>query len=220
MAENFDEHVRQQLPFYDLVSEAIVNISRHYLPNFGIVYDIGAGTGNIARRMERLLSDRNANLIPVDSSEEMRRLYKGPGEENFLCQKAELLTINPCHVIICNLTLMFLPVAFRQRFVEHALKQLRPGGVMIVVDKIAPSGGYEGIVLHRTVTAAKLSAGMSPQDIVDKDLSLAGVQRPIDPKILGPDAIQWFQYGDFTGYIIPKSEISKERSFAQRMIDH
>jgi len=37
VAEHFDAHVREQLPFYDLVTDTIVHIARHYLPNNGII---------------------------------------------------------------------------------------------------------------------------------------------------------------------------------------
>ena len=47
IADAFDDHVREQLPWYDLATDALIHIARHYIPEGGIVYDIGASTGNM-----------------------------------------------------------------------------------------------------------------------------------------------------------------------------
>ena len=53
----------------------------------------------------------------------------------------------------------------------------------------------------RLALAGKLSAGVEADEIIAKELSLGGIQRPIDPEILG-DAVEWFRFGDFAGWII------------------
>ena len=40
-ANKFDSHVREQLPWYELVTESVAYITRNYLPKSGLVYDIG-----------------------------------------------------------------------------------------------------------------------------------------------------------------------------------
>ena len=54
VAKNFNKHVREQLPFYDLVTNAISHIARHYVPENGLVYDVGASTGNIGKSITEL----------------------------------------------------------------------------------------------------------------------------------------------------------------------
>ena len=49
VAEGFDNHVREQLPWYDLVTDGLRQLARHYIPQNGLVYDIGASTGNMGR---------------------------------------------------------------------------------------------------------------------------------------------------------------------------
>ena len=48
VASGFDRHVREQLPWYDLVTGAVAHIARHYIPKDGLVYDIGASAYVVA----------------------------------------------------------------------------------------------------------------------------------------------------------------------------
>jgi tRNA (cmo5U34)-methyltransferase len=49
--------------------------------------------------------------------------------------------------------------------------------------------------------AGKVAAGVPAEEIVAKELSLGGVQRPLDPRELGPGFIEWFRFGDFAGWL-------------------
>ena len=77
VADNFDSHVREQLPWYDIVSNAIAHIGNHYIPDNGTVYDIGASTGNIEHVLSDVLDQRNVRFIPVEKSPEMAKKYTG-----------------------------------------------------------------------------------------------------------------------------------------------
>ncbi len=78
IAKAFDKHVREQLPWYDLVTGALAHIARHYIPQGGLVYDIGASTGNIGRALAPTLKERKARLVGIESSNEMCGQYPSP----------------------------------------------------------------------------------------------------------------------------------------------
>jgi tRNA (cmo5U34)-methyltransferase len=101
---------------------------------------------------------------------------------------------------------MFLPVDKRRTLIDTLRRSLRRGGAIIVFDKVMPSCGYFGTVMRRLTMSWKLNNGAKPEDIVSKELSLSGVQRPINPSILGEDARQFFAFGEFAGYIIESPE--------------
>ena len=66
VARHFDEHVREQLPWYDLATDAVGNFGRHYIPRGGQVYDIGASTGNIGLALLDTLNQRNARFVAIE----------------------------------------------------------------------------------------------------------------------------------------------------------
>ena len=63
IAKKFDNHVREQLPWYDMITEAVIYIARNYLTEGNTIVDIGASTGNISKKLLPLAKERNAKII-------------------------------------------------------------------------------------------------------------------------------------------------------------
>jgi tRNA (cmo5U34)-methyltransferase len=199
VAEGFDKHVREQLPWYDLATAAVVHIARHYIPKGGLVYDIGASTGNIGRSLRDIIDDRQAEFIPIDQSREMCDKYEGPG--TILCTDALEYDFKPFDLGIAFLVLMFIPPSKRGELIARLRSNILPGGALIVFDKLIPSSGYTASILWRMTLAGKLASGAKPEEIIAKELSLSGVQRPLSPSEIYP-GIEVFRFGDFGGWII------------------
>lgn len=201
VAQGFGAHVREQLPWYDLVTAAVAHIARHYVPQGGLVVDVGASDGNVGRALAPLLADRHATLVPVDPSPAMLARYDGPGQP--VQSTAEAFAFPAYDLAVCMLSLMFVPVADLPDLLARMTARIRHGGALLVVERTLPPQGYPSVVTSRLTLAAKAAAGASADSIVAKELSLAGVQRPIDPELLAPyGAVPWFRYGDFAGYLI------------------
>lgn len=200
VARGFDDHVREQLPWYDLATRAVVHFGRHYIPKGGLVYDIGASTGNIGRALREVLEQRVARLCAIEESQEMAAHYSGPGELS-ICE-ATRYKYEPFDFAVCFLVLMFLPIGSRSAFVSRLIELIKPGGAILIIDKINTAAGYYGTAARRLAMQWKLDNGASPDEIVRKELSLAGYQRPIEPSILSPQAKQFFQFGEFAGWVI------------------
>lgn len=78
-APEFDAHVREQLPWYGMATESVALIARHYIPRRGLVYDLGASTGNVGRALAPTLMERSVRLIALDEVPDMVAAYRGPG---------------------------------------------------------------------------------------------------------------------------------------------
>jgi tRNA (cmo5U34)-methyltransferase len=204
IAENFDRHVKEQLPFYQLATGAVAHIARHYVPRGGLVYDIGASTGNIGRALASILEDREAELVPIEASTDMALLYTGPGAESLICGDAMEVDYDAFDVAVIFLTLMFMPVAERGGWLAKLCAKMRPGGAIILFDKCVATRGYAATVLWRLTLAGKMAAGVEPSEIIAKELSLGGVQRPLCRKELPACAVEWMRFGEFAGWLIEK----------------
>lgn len=204
VAAEFDQHVREQLPWYDLVTGAIGQIARHYIPTHGQVYDIGASQGNVSRALGPLLADRKADLVSIEPSPDMCQLFKGPGQ--LICERAEEYDFKDYDFGVAMLALMFVPPSKTPDLLARLVTRIRPGGALVLVERTLPPAGYMSIVTSRLTLAAKADMGAPADQIIAKELSLSGVQRPIDPALLGRlGAVEWFRFGDFAGYVIEGS---------------
>lgn len=206
VAANFDQHVRASLPWYDLATGAVAHIARHYIPEGGTVIDIGASNGNIGRALADTLAARGARLIAVDNAKEMLARYSGPGQPVISDARAFNYAAEKPDLIVSFLVLMFIPVAERAAVLDRMKAAVRPGGAVLVFDKMHTRAGHVGSVIYRLTLAAKYEAGATADDIIRKELSLAGIQRPMsESELAGFEPI--FRFGDFGGYLYERPAV-------------
>lgn len=203
VAKEFDTHVRESLPWYDLVSGAVAHTVRHYLPENGLMYDIGASTGNIGKLLDESLTARKAQLISIENASEMAEHFEAQGK----LEIADCATYDyqPFDVATIFLVLMFLTMEQRQNLILQLLAKCRKGGAIIIVDKIEAKANYIGTINRRLTLAGKVATGVNPEQIIAKELSLAGIQRPLQTNELPEIAEQFFRFGEFAGWIIEKN---------------
>lgn len=202
VAKNFDDHVRQQLPWYDICAQMVVHIGRHYLTENGTMYDLGASTGNVTKGLKPYIEKRNVKAISLDNSEEMAKMWGGVGE--FQVADIRDFKFMPFDFCTVFLTLMFLQPEEQRNVLDRLVKNIKEGGALMIVDRCQSVGGYLGTVMTRLTLHQKLMNGAEPADILTKELSLAGVQRPIIPNRLLTryNAVEVFRFGDFAGWVI------------------
>jgi tRNA (cmo5U34)-methyltransferase len=200
IANSFDAHVREQLPWYEIATASVAHIARHYVPQGGVVYDIGASTGNIGRALEDTLTARGATFYPVEASKEMAARYAGPGAVKIA--DATGMDFKPFDFGVVFLCLIFMPPHLRGNFLNRMIAALRPGGAIVVVERMEQGAGYPATISARLTLSNKLLAGATPDDIIRKELSLSGTQRPMRLTELPKNAVEFFRMGDFAGWII------------------
>lgn len=203
VASQFDSHVREQLPFYELATTAVADLVRYYLQDCGTLVDIGAATGNVSRACSEIAQERRARVINIEPSREMASRFSGYGE--LVVGRVEEVAVPPCDVLVSFLTMAFLPPKHRRQLLAGLVKKISPGGALILLERIEPPVAANASRL--LIQAAKMRNGSSPQSVVAKEVSIAGVLRPIDPQLIEEfGAWLFFAYGDFRGYVIEVSE--------------
>lgn len=205
VAENFDLHVREQLPWYELATGIVAHLGRHYLPKDGLMYDVGASTGNITKALEREIMSRVVRAISIDNSPQMKQHFKGVGE--FQVADVTEYTFDKFDFASVFLVLMFLTPERQRELVDELVSNLKPGGAIVIFDRTATFNGYLSQVVNRLTLAGKVATGVPAESIVRKELSLGGIQRPIDPDFIGLTGEGFqeiFRFGDFAGWVLTK----------------
>lgn len=203
VSDNFDNHVRESLPWYDMVTGFVAHFARHYIPHGGLVYDIGASTGNIGKAIFDTLDSRKARFFAIEESREMALNYEGP--QRLVIADALNYSFEPYDFATCFLVVMFLPISKRFNFIRKLKKNLNPGGALIIVDKTEAPKGYLGTTFSRLTMSQKVNSGIESNDIIKKELSLAGYQRPISKNLM-KGFTKFFQAGEFSAWILVKNE--------------
>jgi tRNA (cmo5U34)-methyltransferase len=211
VAEDFDNHVRSQLPWYDFVSRGLEHIARHYVSEGGMVIDVGSSTGNVGRLLAPILKVRKAKIYGVEPSASMNltlveknvgTVYPYVSVWESKAEDVDWEAKEKSDLIVAFLTIMFVRPRERARLLRRMHAALAPGGALVIVDRTALAAGYAAQVLNRLTLAGKVGTGVPADEIVTKELSLSGVQRPIDVADLPGDPVEWFRFGDFAGWVI------------------
>jgi tRNA (cmo5U34)-methyltransferase len=206
IATGFDDHVREQLPWYDMVTDAVCYIVRNYLTDNNTVVDVGASTGNMIDKLTPLLLERNAFAVALEKSptmvEVLEKRFKNRHNVRVVREDVRTCGWEQAQVYVVFLTMMFIPVHERRRVIDRLRANLLKGGVLIVVDKVCDHGGYFATVLKRLGMHWKIQQGAKLEEVTTKEMSLAGVQIPFDPSMLGTDAKQFFRMGEFAGWVV------------------
>lgn len=201
IAKGFPKHVNQHLPWYPLATNIIKYIVENYIPVGGKLLDIGASRGNITTELRSLIESRNIKAKSFEISLEMAKEWEGVGD--IYVKDAEEID-ERFDVAICYLTLMFNSVEKRARILDKLRLKMRDGGCVIIVEKFdVEDSGYAPTVLRRITMRQKLDCGVDADEIVDKELSLAGVQRPLQVRELCDFySTEFFRVGEFRGFIL------------------
>ncbi len=201
LAADFDSYVREQLPWYETATAAMVSVVRQYLPHGGLIYDIGCSTGNVARALTALLKDRGANLVGIEQSPTMAKRYNAIGE--IVIDDLRTHEPEPFDVAVSFLTWMFLHPSQQEAQLQRWMRKAKRGAAMVLVERTTSPAGYPSLVLARMTLEAKRNAGANAQSVLDKEVSLAGVQRPVCHELLQSfRAVEFFRFADFGGYIV------------------
>lgn len=203
VAENFDEHVKSQLPWYDMALDMLAHLITSYAKEHAVIYDFGASTGNLENKIDELIEKRMLHFKPVDYSEEMKKKYKG--RTPLIVEDFRDINIESFDVAVCNLSLMFLHPIDRNRFLKKLSESMRDRfSTIIVVDKfISYNNSYLEQVMYKFTMKNKMKS-TSADEILKKELSLSGVQFPIHISELEELFFcnQVFQVGNFRGYVL------------------
>jgi tRNA (cmo5U34)-methyltransferase len=196
-----DEHIPSELPWYPLALNMACFLARCYLGNGSSIIDLGCSTGAVTRHLSETINDRKVSCLSIDSSENMVSEFSGLG----IVKCGDMRnheSIPEFDVAILMLSLMFTRADGRSDYLHNLEMKCRPGGAIIIVDKILIEPAYLNKNLGKLTSKLKFESGVNEADILKKDLSLCGIQRPTRQEDFFFNGYEkWFQAGEFAGYI-------------------
>ena len=208
VAKGFDSHIRSHLPWYDMMHDMVIHLVRNYITDNTNVVDFGASTGNLVDKLLILAETRDLGVIAVEKSfamqSHMENRFGNLVDNDLLTITRNMFDIQTekTDVFIACMTLSFINPSEREKIIDHMYKHAKRA--VIIVDKVGDYQGYLSAVMRRMTIQMKLNAGVEPEEALLKEMSLSGVQVPLDPRTLGRGAKEFFRMGEFAGWIIEK----------------
>lgn len=139
----FPDMIQRSVPGYETVIAMSGLLARHYAQAGSTLYDLGCSLGATTLAMRRRVEGIDCRIVGVDSSPAMiarcrdliaRDAGSTPVEliENDVCREE----LADASLVALNYTLQFVPVAERAALLQRIHRALRPGGILVLSEKI------------------------------------------------------------------------------------
>lgn len=187
----FPDMIRRSVPGYGLIVPSIALLARRHAQAGSRIYDLGCSLGAVSFAIMDALGDRKAELVAVDSSAEMiarLRTLAGQrletGKENagipldIRCADILDVEIEDASVVVLNFTLQFIEPGRRDRLLRRIAEGIRPGGLLVLSEKIRFSDAREQQRQDGWHLDFKRAQGYSELEIARKRDALEQTLRP------------------------------------------
>lgn len=182
----FDDMVERSVPLYRSVQEASANIAARFLRPEDSVYDLGCSTGTTFLHLLPLINDPSIRYVGIDTSTEMLNTCSNnlteAGYEGRVLLRNEDLAATPLDnagVVIMHYTLQFLPVEQRSGVLARIFQSLRPGGILLLSEKVSHRHPLMSESLNELHWDFKRQQGYSEMEIAQKREALENVLVPL-----------------------------------------
>lgn len=220
-AEVFDDMLDRSVPQYREMQRMIGELGGEFARPDTNVYDLGCSTGITLMSLDRAVTPE-ATLVGMDYSEAMldkarNNLSDLNASDRIQLECADLnepVTISNASVVVLNLTLQFIRPLNRERLLRSIANGLRPGGALILVEKVLGDNPLTNRLWIKLYYEMKRRNGYSEMEIAQKREALENVLIPyrVDENIemlrrAGlPDTDVFFKWYNFAGFLSVKPD--------------
>lgn len=182
----FPDMIERSVPGYNNIVPLIGLIAARYAQADSQIYDLGSSLGAATLAMRHAVGDvPGVGITAVDNSPAMIAKAREILAQDTAVVPVELVegdvrevAIENASVVVLNFTLQFLSTAVRDTLIQRIYDGLRPGGVLILSEKVIfpdPDQNERFITLHHDFKRAN---GYSDLEIAQKRTSLENVLIP------------------------------------------
>ena len=184
VARVFPDMIARSVPGYETVLRTMGLIAARHAQRESACYDLGCSLGAVSRALREALSGTACRIVAVDNSPAMleaaRRAVPATGDPpiEYVLGDVRATPITGASVVVLNYTLQFVPPTDRLGLLQRIRAGLRPGGVLLLSEKIRfidPALDTAMTALHE---AFKQANGYSVLEISRKRAALERVLVP------------------------------------------
>lgn len=219
VADVFTDMIQRSVPGYATILSAISLLATRFAQPDSYCYDLGCSLGGASLALRHGIGAIPCRIIAVDNSPAMLRRCRERIAQNhdqapiaMICADIRDVTVIDASLVVLNFTLQFLPPADRLPLLRGIYQGLKPGGALILSEKLAftdPQQQALHIDMHH---AFKRAQGYSDLEISQKRNALENVMIPETleqhrarlTEAGFASSEPWFQYFNFASLIALK----------------
>ena len=185
VAAVFPDMIQRSVPGYSNIIAMTGLLAARHAQDHSNIYDLGCSLGASTLAMAAQLQQRPLRFVVVDNAEAMlvrcREAVVAAAPQadiSLVCAALQDVPIANASVVVLNFTLQFVPLAERDAVLQNICNGLRPGGVLVLSEKIR----FDNDTLQQLTTelhhAFKMANGYSALEVSRKRAALDNVLMP------------------------------------------
>jgi len=185
VADVFTDMIERSVPGYRSIITMIETLTEHYAQPGSILYDLGCSLGGATLSMRRGIATDGCRVVAVDNSEAMVERCRKQIERDhhsvpveLICEDIRNVDIVDASVVVLNFTLQFIPPGGRLELLQKICTGMRPGGVLILSEKVVFADEHLNSLLTGIHHDFKRAHGYSDLEISQKRSALENVLVP------------------------------------------
>ncbi|WP_046003168.1 carboxy-S-adenosyl-L-methionine synthase CmoA [Pseudoalteromonas rubra] len=184
VVEVFPDMIQRSVPGYATIVSTMGKLAGQYAQSNSNLYDLGCSLGAVTLSMRRNIDKENCRIIAVDNSQPMvercqmhLKGFKSDVPVDVQLGDINELEISNASVVAMNFTLQFIPQAQRDAVLEKIYQGLKPGGVLLLSEKIKGENDIKDNLLIDLHHDFKRHNGYSELEISQKRTAIENVMR-------------------------------------------
>lgn len=182
----FEDMINRSVPGYSTIIAMIGVLAERYYQKDSKVYDLGCSLGGASFSILQHGGNNPYSIVAVDNSKamiermEQKRNSWGTDAQQIECRCEDIqqTKISDASLVILNFTLQFISVAERASLIEKIYRGMKPGGLLVVSEKITFTDKHLNELLIDSYHQFKESMGYSKLEISQKRTALENVLVP------------------------------------------
>lgn len=220
VANVFPDMIRRSVPGYETVISMTGVFARHFSQPGSRIYDLGCSLGASTLAMTTYVDAADVEFVAVDNAAPMLDKCRAvvaaqaPGRAvDYQCADIRDVAIDNAALVVLNFTLQFIPVADRLPLLKKIASGLRPGGALVLSEKILVDDAPRQLLLTELHHEFKRANGYSDLEISQKRQAIENVLVPETAathetrmRDAGFETVSaWFQCFTFSSWVAVKA---------------
>lgn len=182
VARVFHDMITRSVPGYGLLLHMVGLYAAIFVQAHSRVYDLGCSLGEATRIIAEQTATLSPEIIALDNSPSMiakcRENMPHRNNIDWRCEDIQHCIIDNASMVVLNLTLQFIDPGNREALVQKIFQGLKPGGVLVLSEKIVFAETAENKRMIELYHAFKKTGGYSDLEISRKRTALENVLIP------------------------------------------
>lgn len=185
VASVFPDMIQRSVPGYSTIIAMTGVLAERYAQDGSRCYDLGCSLGASTLSISQHIEGKNCRIIGVDNSQAMLQRCRDLVDASpysptidLVCSDINDVSFADASVVVLNFTLQFIPIEQRADLLKRIGDGMRPGGILILSEKILFEDAHLQALNTDLHHAFKKANGYSDMEISQKRTSIENVLLP------------------------------------------